>query len=124
MNFQSTRDEKKAKYSAAQVIKQGLADDGGLFVPDEIPTLTEAEMLDLCKESYPQAAAKILSKFLSDYTYEELLADCTAAYCEESFPGGAAPLKKVDENTYSLELWHGPTAAFKDMALQDRKSVV
>ena len=118
MNFQSTRDEKKVKYSASQVIKQGLADDGGLFVPDEIPALTKDEMLELCGDTYPQAAAKILSKFLSDYTYDELLADCTAAYCEESFPGGAAPLKKVDESTYSLELWHGPTAAFKDMALQ------
>ena len=118
MNFQSTRDEKKVKYSAAQVIKQGLANDGGLFVPDEIPTLTKAEILDLCKDTYPKAAAKILSKFLTDYTYEELLEDCEGAYCEKSFVGGAAPLKKVNDNTYSLELWHGPTAAFKDMALQ------
>lgn len=118
MNFQSTRDEKKEKYSAAQVIKQGLADDGGLFVPESIPTLSKDEILAICKDSYPTAAAKILSKFLSDYTYEELLSDCEGAYAESSFPGGAAPIKKVNENTYSLELWHGPTAAFKDMALQ------
>ena len=118
MKFQSTRDANKTKYSAAQVIKQGLADDGGLFVPDEIPTLTEKELAEIGHDSYPVAAAKILSKFLTDYTYEELLADCTEAYSEDSFKGGAAPLVKVNENTYSLELWHGTTAAFKDMALQ------
>ena len=118
MNFQSTRDNAKAPYSASQVIKQGLANDGGLFVPDSIPTLSNEELLEICKDSYPRAAAKILAKFLSDYTFNELLEDCESAYSETSFPGGAAPLKKVNDNTYSLELWHGPTAAFKDMALQ------
>ena len=68
--------------------------------------------------TYPERAAKILSMYLSDYSYDELLDDCKAAYCEESFPGGAAPLVKVTDSIYSLELWHGPTAAFKDMALQ------
>ncbi|MBE6629265.1 MAG: threonine synthase [Ruminococcaceae bacterium] len=118
MKFQSTRDESAAKFSAAQVIKQGLAADGGLFVPEEIPTLTADEILTLCKADYPTRAAEILGKFLTDYTKEELLADCRAAYADTAFVGGAAPLVSLDGTVYSMELWHGPTAAFKDMALQ------
>ena len=118
MFYKSTRSTKEAAATAAQVIKQGLAEDGGLFVPESIPSLTQDEILALCKDSYPVRAAKILAKFLTDYTYEELLADCTAAYDESSFVGGAAPLVNLYDNLEVLELWHGPTAAFKDMALQ------
>ena len=118
MNFQSTRDTSAAKFSAAQVIKQGLAADGGLFVPESIPTLSAEEIEALCKVDYPTRAAKILGKFLTDYTEEELLADCREAYAPTSFVGGAAPLVALSDSLYSLELWHGPTAAFKDMALQ------
>ena len=118
MKFYSTRDVDQKKFDSALVIKQGLADDGGLFIPESIPTLTEADINELAKMSYPERAAKILSLYLTDYTYDELLSDCKDAYCENSFPGGAAPLKKINDNIYSLELWHGPTAAFKDMALQ------
>ena len=118
MMYQSTRDPAHKKYSAAEVIKMGLAPDGGLFIPETIPALTAEDISTLCKDSYPVRAAKILGKFLTDYTDEELLSDCEAAYAEASFPGGAAPLVHVHDNIYSLELWHGPTAAFKDMALQ------
>ncbi len=118
MNYFSTRDESKQTISSAKAIKQGLANDGGLFVPETIPSLTKEEILDLCHKTYAERAAVILSKFLTDYTYEELLQDAEAAYCENSFPGGAAPLKKVTDSLFSLDLWHGPTAAFKDMALQ------
>ncbi|MBE6701842.1 MAG: threonine synthase [Ruminococcaceae bacterium] len=118
MKFQSTRDLDGEKLSAAQIIKQGLAADGGLFVPESIPTLTSEEIEALRKVDYPTRAAKILGKFLTDYTEEELLADCRAAYAKTSFVGGAAPLVALDETLHSLELWHGPTAAFKDMALQ------
>lgn len=118
MKYYSTRDPKKVKFDSATVIKQGLAQDGGLFIPEEIPSLSREDIEALCGMSYPQRAAKILSMYLTDYTYDELLADCSAAYCETSFPGGAAPVCKVDDALYSLELWHGPTAAFKDMALQ------
>ena len=118
MMYQSTRDASHKKYSAAEVIKMGLAPDGGLFIPESIPALTTEEIAALCKDTYPVRAAKILGKFPTDYTYEELLSDCEAAYAESSFPGGAAPLVHVHDNVYSLELWHGPTAAFKDMALQ------
>ena len=118
MKFQSTRDVTGEKLSAAQIIKQGLAADGGLFVPESLPTLTESEILALCEMDYPTRAAKILGKFLTDYTEEELLADCQAAYAPTSFVGGAAPLVELNKSLYSMELWHGPTAAFKDMALQ------
>ena len=118
MMYHSTRDSSHKMYSAAEVIKMGLAPDGGLFIPESIPTLTTDEIFNLCNDTYPVRAAKILGKFLTDYTYDELLSDCEAAYDEASFPGGAAPLVHVHDNVYSLELWHGPTAAFKDMALQ------
>lgn len=118
MKFQSTRDAQKNKVSAAQTIKQGLAGDGGLFVPEETPVLSETEIRTLSTDDYPTRAAKILGKFLTDYTEEELLTDCRAAYAESAFPGGAAPLADLGKNLYALELWHGPTAAFKDMALQ------
>ena len=118
MLYQSTRDASAKKVSASLAIKQGLADDGGLFVPEIIPSLSEAEITELRRDSYPVRAAKVLSKFLSDYTYEELLEDCNRAYSDQSFVGGCAPLKEVHNGLYSLELWHGPTSAFKDMALQ------
>ncbi len=118
MLYQSTRDVNAKKIEGSMAIKQGLASDGGLFVPESIPTLTHDEIKELCANSYPVRAAKILAKFLTDYTYEELLADCEKAYSAESFEGGCAPLAKVKNGLYSLELWHGPTSAFKDMALQ------
>ena len=87
MLYKSTRSQEKAAASAAQVIKQGLAEDGGLFVPESIPSLTKDEILTLCKESYPVRAAKILAKFLTDYTYEELLAFDFGSKFGEKFKG-------------------------------------
>ncbi len=118
MKYFSTRDSQKTSFDSAVVIKKGLAADGGLFVPDTVPTISQEVIEKMCAMSYPERAATVLSMFLTDYTYEELLDDCKKAYCEDSFPGGAAQLKKVNDTIYSLELWHGPTAAFKDMALQ------
>ena len=118
MMFFSTRDSEKKLFNASEVIKNGLAADGGLFVPESIPAVSLDDISNIAKMSYAERAATILSMYLSDYTYEELLEDATNAYCAASFPEGAAPLKKVKDNTYSLELWKGPTAAFKDMALQ------
>lgn len=118
MMFFSTRDSEKKLFKASEVIKQGLASDGGLFVPESIPYVSLEEISELTKKSYPEIAATILAKFLSDYTYEEILEDAQKAYCKESFPDGAAPLHKITDNMFSLELWRGPTAAFKDMALQ------
>ena len=117
MNYISTRGGNDS-VSAAGAIKQGLASDGGLFMPEKIPTIDQATIAKLCDMSYPERAAYILSLFLSDYTYEELLSDCEKAYAPDRFVGGAAPLHKLNDDTFILELWHGPTSAFKDMALQ------
>ena len=121
MNYISTRGygvKEGQPATAAGAIKQGLAPDGGLYMPENIPMLEKGELEKLAGMSYPERAATVLSKFLTDYTYEELLADCSEAYSEARFPGGAAPVSALGSKMRILELWHGPTAAFKDMALQ------
>lgn len=120
MNYISTRNASKTfeSVSAACAIKRGLSSNGGLFMPSRIPTLESGEIDKIAAMTYPERAAYILAKYLSDYTYKELLEDAQAAYSEQRFPGGAAPVVKVKDGVYSLELWHGPTCAFKDMALQ------
>ena len=118
MKYISTRGQSEAVSSAA-AIKRGLCEDGGLYFPSEIPALSFDEIKEMCNDPYHVRAAKVMHKFLSDeYTYEELLTECTEAYREESFPGGPAPISKLGDKIRVLELWHGPTAAFKDMALQ------
>ncbi len=120
MKYVSTRDHAStpAVVTAAEAIKKGLAPDGGLYIPTTIPALTHGDMDTLLDMSYDQRAAYILSLFLDDYDKDGLAADCRIAYGEDRFPGGAAPLHKIDDTDYALELWHGPTSAFKDMALQ------
>ncbi len=120
MKYKSTRDARLNPdfESSATAIKNGLAPDGGLYIPEEIPTLTEADFDALKDMTYPERAAFTLGKFLTDYDKKLLLADCEDAYSAERFPGGAAPIHKMENDIYSLELWHGPTSAFKDMALQ------
>lgn len=118
INTRSAGGAAESGVSAAQAIKQGLADDGGLFMPEEMPELSEDDLIKLCKLPYYERAAFIIAKFLSDYTHDELLEDCREAYSDARFPGGPAPLKNISSNIDVLELWHGPTAAFKDMALQ------
>lgn len=117
MEYKSTRGAENG-VSSAFAIKQGLASDGGLFMPCELPQITQEEIRTLCGMTYPQRAAYILGKYLTDYTAEELRTDCEAAYDDNRFPGGAAPLHKLRDGLHVLELWHGPTCAFKDMALQ------
>ena len=117
MLYVSTRG-KADMLSSAHVMKQGLASDGGLFVPQRFPRLTLDEILHLHTLSYADAAAKIISLFLTDFTRDEV-AECTrAAYDEARFGADPVPLVRVNESTDMLELWHGPTSAFKDMALQ------
>lgn len=113
MNFISTRGGEKV--SAARAIVKGLADDGGLFVPEKFPCVTEAEMAEMIEASYPERAAKVLKKYLAEYDEKELLCACEKAYAK--FEGDPAPLVRLDDGLYMLELWHGPTCAFKDMAL-------
>ena len=106
------------KVRAAQAIKQGIAGNGGLFMPAALPKISEEDLQAFIQMSYPQRAAHILSLFLDDYSYDELFKDCTEAYSEQRFPGGPAPVTDYSDSIKMLELWHGPTCAFKDMALQ------
>jgi len=112
MNYVSTRGKENLKRSSAYAIKTGLASDGGLYMPESIPKLTLEDILKLSSLSYPERCANILSRFLDDYSYEELLEDAKAAYSEEKFGDFAAPVTKLDSGVYQLELWHGPTSAF------------
>lgn len=118
MNYQSTRN-KTIKINAAQAIKQGISTEGGLFVPESIPAMGIEEISALKDMNYQMRAVTILSKFLTDYSTEELTECCEKAYSFEKFPvEDVAPVKKINDSMYMLELWHGPTCAFKDMALQ------
>ena len=118
MKYISTRGASTEGVSSAYAIKTGLASDGGLFMPESIPTIDRDFIRELTALSYPERAARVLSLFLTDYDYEELIEDAKGAYSGEKFIPAAAPITKLSENRYMLELWHGPTSAFKDMALQ------
>ena len=118
MNYVSTRGKDSDGVSSAYAIKTGLASDGGLFMPEEIPQISYEEITELLGLTYPERAAKILSRFLTDYTYGELYEDALSAYSFDKFGEHPAPVTKINEGAYMLELWHGPTCAFKDMALQ------
>ncbi len=118
MNYISTRGKDNKGVSSAYAIKTGLAADGGLYMPEQIPKISYEEINELLSADYPTRAARILSRFLTDYTYDELYADATGAYASNKFGENPAPVTKIDDSVYMLELWHGPTSAFKDMALQ------
>lgn len=120
ITYYSTRDENaKNGVTSATAIKRGIAPDGGLYSPDVIPVVSPDFIESLKDLDYSARAAKILSLFLSDdYTDSETAEFCCAAYSKDAFPDGAAPLKDIGGGRYVLELWHGPSCAFKDMALQ------
>ncbi len=120
MKFISTRGYDK-KYSAAEAIVNGIAPDGGLFVPESIPSLSATEIEEMMNMKYYQISAKVLSKFLEDFTEDELLDYTYQAYHEDKWGENTVPLVQLNaynDREYILELWHGPTAAFKDVALQ------
>jgi len=118
MDYISTRD-KKISVSAAEAIVMGLSPEGGLFVPSEFPVLTSADIEKLSKMTYSNRANAILGMFLSDFTNTELLECVENAYNKTNFEtDNIAPVYKMTDNVYFLELWHGPTCAFKDIALQ------
>ena len=108
--------------SSAQAIAQGISKDGGLFVPQEFPKYDENTFKALLKTDYRGRAKKVFSDFLTDFTEEEINDCVEKAYTAEKFDGeNPAPIAycNLDGKTLNiLELWHGPTCAFKDMALQ------
>lgn len=118
MQYQSTRN-KQIKVTSAEAIKTGLSAEGGLFVPTELPRVTLDDIETLVTKDYHERAYFVLSRFLTDFTEEELRNCIDAAYTKEKFETDTiAPVYKLNNKTYFLELWHGPTCAFKDMALQ------
>lgn len=112
--YKSTRDGERT-VTASQAILKGLAEDGGLFVPVEIPKL-DATMEELKSMSYQDTAYAVMKQFFTDFTEEELRYCINSAYDEKFDTEVIAPLVKVGD-TYHLELFHGATIAFKDMAL-------
>ena len=118
MKYLSTRD-KTLRLTASQAIAQGLSRDGGLLTPESFPTLTPAMLEELRGMSYGQRAVAVMELFLDGFSRQELTAFTQAGYAPDKFDDPkVAPLHRLEEDTYCLELWHGPTSAFKDMALQ------
>ena len=113
MKFFSTRDHDRI-VTASQAIAQGLSDEGGLFVPERFP---QVDVRALCQLDYPALAAAVVSEYLTDYS-KDFLTEATRTTYGEAFGGKAGYLAPVEGDTYALELWHGPTCAFKDYALQ------
>ena len=112
--YKSTRNADKT-VTASQAILKGLAEDGGLFVPTELPKL-DVTMDELKTMSYQETAYAVMKQFLTDFTEEELKHCINSAYDSKFDTEVIAPLVKVGD-TYHLELFHGATIAFKDMAL-------
>ena len=118
MKYYSTRDI-SLRYDSADAIKMGLSRDGGLLTPESIPQIDADFLQEMAGKRYQERAAAIMGMYLTDYSHEELLTFAENAYGPDRFDTAAvAPVRKVDDKTHCLELWHGPTSAFKDMALQ------
>jgi len=118
MFYKSTRNS-NVNVTSAQAIAQGISTDGGLFVPSEIPMISLDEISKLGKMKYSDRAAYIFSKYLTDFTDEEIHYCTDNAYTDVKFSTeNIAEISHLFDGTYMLELWHGPTCAFKDMALQ------
>ena len=114
MKFYSTRS--RTTVSAAQAIAQGLAGDGGLFVPENFPQLPD--FAELVKLDYRELAKVVLSLYLTDFSKQEISESVDAAYTGTFENDDPAPLREIAPGVNLLELWHGPTCAFKDLALQ------
>ncbi len=105
--------------TASTAIRLGMVPRGGLFVPERIPVFAPEQLYALRGKSYPLVAQQLISPYLDDYSDDEIRACLKRAYNEHNFSHPRiAPLCHLHNEIYLLELWHGPTAAFKDMALQ------
>ena len=116
MNYYSTRDKKTAR-DWASAIALGLSPDGGLFVPEAFPVLTEKQLASLLSMRYPERAAYVMGLFLNGLSGKRLSSITEKAYGRFD-TAAVAPTVRLDDDTWLLELWHGPTCAFKDIALQ------
>ena len=117
MFYNSPRD-KSVSVTSARAINDGISKDGGLFVPEKLPKLEASFFEELKEKEYVDRAAAVLGLFLSDFTEDEIDACVKGAYVDTFEDNVPAPLSDMSDGSYMLELWHGPTCAFKDMALQ------
>ncbi|MBQ3855988.1 MAG: threonine synthase, partial [Ruminococcus sp.] len=118
MFYKSTRNS-SVRVSSAEAITQGISVDGGLFVPEQIPELTLDEIKAVGQMNYADRAAYVFAKYLTDFTEAEIRYCTENAYSTKNFETESiAEIAHLFDGTYMLELWHGPTCAFKDMALQ------
>ncbi len=115
--YKSTRGLQK-KFTFSEAILKGIAPDGGLFVPTEVPQLTIDKLKSLVGKSYQELCLEIFDLFQTDFPSDLLKDIIFKAYSSNFDDPQIAPLVRLKENQYILELWHGPTSAFKDMALQ------
>lgn len=117
MRYISTRGKAPA-LNFEEVVLTGLASDGGLYVPESFPTLSKAEIADFAGLPYHEVAFRVMRPFVGDCipedTFKQMLKDTYASFSQDA----VAPLKQLDSNHFLLELFHGPTLAFKDFALQ------
>ena len=114
MKFISTRDI-TVDVKGSEAIVKGLSNDGGLFVPQSFPAVSQEDIEAFTEMEYAERAAFVINKFVPEIGYETLLDSANKAYSK--FDGEPAPVVKLDENLFVMELWHGPTHAFKDIAL-------
>lgn len=118
MQYTSTRD-KTLSVTSSFAIANGISPEGGLYVPETLPGVDEAWLADLLEKEYPDRAEQVLKLFLTDFSAEELRVAVDGAYTNGVYEEDwAAPLADLSDGRFVLELWHGPTCAFKDMALQ------
>lgn len=118
MEYTSTRNN-KIRVSSAQAISQGISKEGGLFVPCSFPQFTLETIKNMVSMSYIERAKLILKEYLTDFSEDEINYCVEGAYEASKFSSSKiAPVVNVNKNENILELWHGPTCAFKDMALQ------
>ena len=116
-SYHSTRNTGKF-YSFSRVILKGLAPDGGLFVPAKFPGISPSILINLVGKSYKQVAFFIFRQFAQEFPDAELSKIISSSYTGNFDSEKITPVVKLRDNQYLLELWHGPTAAFKDVALQ------
>ena len=116
MKYRSTRGSKDNTLNSPSAIIQGLAPDGGLYVPLNFPE-PNFKLEDLPKLSYKQIAAMVIALFFNDFSKEQIISSVTNAYNKQWDDRSVVPIEKHNGNFY-MELFHGPTLAFKDIALQ------
>lgn len=117
MNYISTRNN-SVKVQSAFAISHGISEEGGLYVPESIPKLSKQDFDILAKSDYTQRAVLVLEKYLTDFTDDEIASCVKGAYIGSFDNDKPAPIAQLGSNINILELWHGPTCAFKDLALQ------